>query len=41
MKPKLVKSCWFDTMAGKSLRKTETERERERETGGVAKGSPI
>jgi hypothetical protein len=33
MKPKLARSCWFDTMTGKSLRKTGTERERERDKG--------
>jgi hypothetical protein len=38
MKPKLARSCWFDTMTGKSLRKTGTERERERQ-GGAAQGS--
>jgi hypothetical protein len=32
VRPKLARSCWFNIMAGKSLRKTERERERERET---------
>jgi hypothetical protein len=30
VRPKLARSCWFDTMMGKSLRKTGTERERDR-----------
>jgi hypothetical protein len=29
MRPKLAGSCWFDTMMGKSLRKTGTKRERQ------------
>jgi hypothetical protein len=31
VRPKLARSCWFDTMMGKSLRKTGTERERQGE----------
>jgi hypothetical protein len=30
MRPKLARSCWFDTMMGKSLRRTGTERDREK-----------
>jgi hypothetical protein len=28
MRSKLARSCWFDTMTGKSLRKTGTETDR-------------
>jgi hypothetical protein len=31
--PEFVRSCWSDTVLGKSLRKTETERERGSSTG--------
>jgi hypothetical protein len=34
MRPKLARSCWFDTMMGKSLRKTGTGRETEQAAQG-------
>jgi hypothetical protein len=34
VRPKLTRSCWSDTIVGKSLKKTERERERERERWG-------
>jgi hypothetical protein len=37
MRPKLARSCWSNTMTGKSLRKTGTEGERQR--SGIGKSA--